>query len=290
MAWGYLSFARCVMMLFRPFDEVGPSSIAAMEHALALDPEQSEAMAVKAVMTQLLDHDWETAGRLYLRAISSGESPWAAGSYAVFYLQFIDQQQQAIELYGNAEKLDPLHAGIKANLGGILYSAGDNDAAKRKALESLQLDPGHIPAINFLIPAYTDTNDTAALDSLLASIPPAVRALANVKALIARSYAVRGDEARARKIYDDLVASSNSLTPIALSNTAFLAISLGEIDESIELMERLEKGGSWVQFWIKLRAKESGALRENPRYQALLKRMGLDDESVRALNERMSFN
>jgi hypothetical protein len=44
-----------------------------------------------------------------------------------------------------------------------------------------------------------------------------------------------------------------------------------------------------MQFWIKLMPMENSAIRENPRYQALLKRMGLDDESVRALNERMSF-
>jgi len=74
-----------------------------------------------------------------------------------------------------------------------------------------------------------------------------------------------------------------------MADTAFLAISLGEIDESIELMERLEKSGSWTQFWSKLLTIENASLGKNPRYQALLKRMGLDDESVKALNERMSF-
>jgi len=187
MAWGYLSVARTTMMLFRPFDEFGPPTIAAMEHALALDPEQSEGLTVKAMM------------------------------------------------------------------------------------------------------AYTDTNDTAALDSLMGSIPSAVKELAAMKALIARSYAIRGDEAKARKIFVDLVASSDSLTPLALMDTASLAIALGEIDESVNLMERVEKGGSWMQFWSKLMSLKSGALRDNPRYQALLKRMGLDDESVKALNERMSF-
>ena len=77
---------------------------------------------------------------------------------------------------------------------------------------------------------------------------------------------------------------------MALSNTAILALTLGEIDGSIDLMERLEKSSSWVQFWIKLTPQENSTIRENPRYQALLKRMGLDDESVKALNERMSFD
>jgi TolB-like protein/Tfp pilus assembly protein PilF len=290
MAWGYISFARNIMLVFRSFDEAGPPTITAMEHALALDPKQSEALAVKALMTQLRDHDWETAGRLYQQAIASSENPWAVGSYAIFYLQFIDQQRQAIELFATAEKLDPLHAGIKANLAGIMYFAGDNHGAIRKAREALQLDPKHLLAIEHLIRAYTNINDTAALASLLDSIPPAMLELAEIKALIARNDAVRGDEARAREIYNGLVASFDSLTPLAMFDTAILAISLDEIEESVELMERLEKSGSWMQFWSTLLPMDNSTIRENTRYQAMLKRIGLDDESVAALNERMSFN
>jgi TolB-like protein/Tfp pilus assembly protein PilF len=290
MAWGYISFVRNLMMLFRSFDVAGPPTIAAMEQALALDPKQSEALAVKALMTQLLDHDWETAGRLYQQAIASSENPWAVGSYAIFYLQFIHQQRQAIKLFATAEKLDPLHAGIKANLAGILYFAGDNDGAIRKAREALQLDPEHLLAIEHLIRAYTNKNDSSALTSLLDSIPPAMLELAEIKALVARSYAIRGDEGRARKIYDNLVASPDSMTPLAMFDTAMLAISLDEIEESVELMERLERSGSWLQFWSTLLPMDNSTLRENPQYQAMLKRMGLDDESVAALNERMSFN
>jgi tetratricopeptide (TPR) repeat protein len=290
MAWGYLSEARAIMMAFRPFEEQGPPTIAAMEHALALDSKQSEALAVKALMTQVLEHDWETAGRLYQRAVASNENQQALAMYAIFYLQFIEQQRRAIELYANYSKHDPLHAGYKANLAGIIYWTGDFDGAIRKALEALQLDPEHVIAINYLIAAYTDINNTAALDSLLSNIPPTMQELAEIKPMIARSYAARGDEARARKIYHDLLASSDSLSPLALMFTAWLAVTLGEADESIELMERVEKGNSWLQFWSKLLTMENAAIRENPGYKALLKRMGLDDESVASLNERMSFN
>jgi len=289
VAWGYLSFARWVMMLFRPFDEVGQPALAAMENALRLDPNQSEALAVKAMMVQLLEHDWETAGRIYQQAVASSDSPLTVAGYAVFYLQFIDRQREAIELYANAEKLDPLHAGIKANLAGILYYAGDDDSAIRKAREALHLDPVHYLASQWLILAYTDTKNTEALDSLLESIPQAVRTMAEIKALIGRSHAYRGDETKARKIYEELVASSDNLTPQALINTAWLALSLGELDEYIKFMERLEKSGSWVQYWHKLVPKEKSTIREDRRYQEMLNRIGLDDESVRTLNERMSF-
>ena len=79
-----------------------------------------------------------------------------------------------MEHYANFEKLDPLHAGYKSTLAGLLHFAGDVDKAIIKARESIQLKPGHMLAINYLVLGYTDKNDTDALDSLLDSIPPAV--------------------------------------------------------------------------------------------------------------------
>jgi adenylate cyclase len=290
-AWGYISYAHMIMMVYRPFAEVGPPSIAAYERALALDSEQSEALAVKAVMTQLFEHDWEAAGRLYQRAMVSNESSYTIRRvYALFYLQFIDRQSQAIEIFSNAVRLDPLNAGRNTGLASILYLAGDNEGAIRKARKALQLDPEHIIAMAYLILAYTDTNDIVALELLLASIPPALQEQAEIKAPVGRSYAVQGDEEKARKIYRELANSIDSLRPMAMINTASLALALGEIEESIDLLERLEKSGSWIQFWSKLLPPHYEPLREHPRYQALLKRMGLDDESVAALHRKMSFD
>ncbi len=288
-AWGYLSYARSAMMLFRPFEEVGPPAIAASERALALDPEQSEALSTRAQLTLSLDHDWEAAGRLYKRAMVSNENSYVMNRYAVNYLQFIDRGRQAIELYSKAEKLDPLHAGLKANLAGLFYYDGDKEGSIRKAREALQLDPEHAIAIDYLIASYTDTDDSIALELLLGSMSPALQEQPDIKALVGRNYAVRGDEEDARTIYRDLLKSIDGLTPVGLFCTASLALSLGEVEEGINLLERLEEGGSWVQYWSKLLSRDYESIREHPRYQALLQRMGLDDESVAALNRRMSF-
>ena len=84
-------------------------------------------------MTQVLEHDWETAGHIYQRAMASDNSSHAAlRGYATFYLQFIDRQSQAIDFFAKTTNLDPLHAGRKATLAGMLYFAGDNEGARRK--------------------------------------------------------------------------------------------------------------------------------------------------------------
>ena len=244
-----------------------------------------------AVITQLLDKDWEAAGRIYQRAMVVNEGSHATKrAYAIFYLQFIDKQAEAVELFANTVKLDPLHAGRRASLAGILLFSGDVEGAIREARGALQLVPEHIIALNYLIEAYSEKNDILALESLLASLPPALREQPALAALIARSYALRGDEEAARGIYRELVTSIDSLAPISLINTAILAFILDEVDEGFDLLERLQESGSWVQFWIKLIPLYFEINKENPRYLALLKRMGLDDESVAVLNRKLSFD
>jgi len=290
-AWGYISYAYMLMLIYRPLAEVAVPLVTAYQRALALEPEQSEALAAKAVITQLVDKDWEAAGRIYQRAIVANEGSHACKrGYAIFYLQFIDKQAEAVKLFADTVKLDPLHAGRKASLASILFFSGDVEGAIREARGALQLVPDHIIALNYLIEAYTQKNDILSLESLLASLPPALREQPALAAQIARSYALRGDEEAAREIYRELVTSIDSLAPISLINTANLAFTLDEFDEGFDLLERLQESGSWIQFWSKLLPLYYESIREHPRYQAIMKRMGLDEESVAALNSKMSFD
>jgi tetratricopeptide (TPR) repeat protein len=290
LAWGQLASARLVSMAWQPFDKAGSATISAYERALALDPKQSQALTTKALITQLIQRDWDAAGKLHQQAIASGDNSAAMVAYAVLYLQHIDRFADAIQLNADAEKRDPLHASYKSNLAGILLLSGDADAAVRKAREALELNPQHEFALANLIAAYTETGDFTAVQRLLDSIPPELQGLPMIRALVGRYYAARGDEEKARQIYRELRKLLDSLTPVGIMYTAELALSLGEVEESINLQERLAEGGSWMQFWSRPLFRHNDAIKNHPRYQALLKRMGLDDASVTALYTRMSFD
>ena len=207
-------------MVWHSFDEASPATITAYERALALDPEQSEGLVTKALMTQLLENDWEAAGRLYQRAMASGDNANALVAYSLFYLAHIDKAPQAIRLTAAAEKRDPLNPGRKGIHAMILIFGGDAQAAARKAHEALELNPQYEIALATLIQAYTRTGDFEAVQELLESIPPAMAARHRIRA-------------RAGVYY---------------------------------------------------------ALREHPRYQALLERIGLDDKSIAALHSKMKFD
>jgi tetratricopeptide (TPR) repeat protein len=288
MAWGYLAFAMGVSSLWQSFDELSPGAITAYERALALDPEQSEALAIKAVMTQILEHDWETAGKLYQRAMASRENTNALGAYLFFYLQHIDEGERAIQLYGEeVEKRDPLHAGYKATLSLILLVNGDIEAASQKAREALELNPQHNVALVTLIEAYTVAGNYAAAQQVLENIPSVLQQWPAIRVRAGLYYLATGDLHKASEIYREYIDNAAVFGTMTI---ATLALSLGEVEEAIDLMEHEVENNSPAQFWSRTRFRHNDAVKDHPRYLALLKRIGLDDESVAELQNRMSFD
>jgi tetratricopeptide (TPR) repeat protein len=239
-------------------------------------------------MTLLLHGDWETAGKLYQRAMASRENTAATTNYANFYLQPIDRILHAIRLYTDAEKGDPLRAGIKANLAYLLLLSGDAEAAILKAREALELNPQHFFALTAMADAYRLAGNCPAALEFLQSLPIALRQQPRIRAQAALCYAAQGDYGKARKIYRELV----EITPLfnGIATTAELALNLGEVEEAIDLMERAVENKSWAQFYFRSYFRHDDAIKDHPRYLALLKRIGLDDESVAELHRKMSFD
>jgi TolB-like protein/Tfp pilus assembly protein PilF len=287
MAWGQLAQARMTTMAFHSFEDVGPGAIAAYEKALALDPNQSDALAVKALITQILHYDYETAGKLYQRALAYGDYKAGVINYAFFYLVAIDEIPLAIRLYAEAEERDPMHAGIKNNHTMVLRFNGDAEAAVQKAREALQLNPGHEIALANLIGAYGEAGQFAAGQRLLEKASPALLERPRTILQIGLYYAARGDRERAYQIYRELADNPPSHGMIYL---ALLALKVGELEEAIDLMEREVEENTSLQFWIRTLFRNEESVKNHPRYLALLKRIGLDDESVAELHRKMSFD
>jgi TolB-like protein/Tfp pilus assembly protein PilF len=286
-AWGYLAFARAMSLSWQPFSEASSGAITAYERALALDPEQSEALAVKALMTQILEHDWETAVKLYQRAMASRENARALGAYVFFFLQHIDEGERAIQLWGEVEKRDPLHAGYKAILSLMLLVNGNFEAAAQKARESLELNPQNNLALMTLIEAYTVAGNYAAAQQVLENIPSALQQWPNIRIRAGLYYLATGDHHKASEIYREYIDNPISFGTMTIAE---LALSLGEVEEAIDLMKHEVENNELAQYWSRTRFRHNDAVKDHPRYLALLKRIGLDDESVAELRGRMSFD
>ncbi len=288
-AWGYLAHARGLSVIWQSFDEASPAAITTYEKALALDPEQSEALTAKGFVTQILEHDWEASGELYQRAMGARGNPNAMVTYAMFYLQHIDEGERAIQLLVEAEKRDPLHAGYKANLANLYVWNGYTEAAARKASEALELKPQHLFALMALIDAYTAAGNHSGVQHMLEKIPSALQQDPRISARIALNYVSQGDYVKARKIYRDLLELEIASLSQGIAVTVILAVNLGDVEKAIDLMENAVDYNAWNQFWAASVLRHNDAIKDHPRYLALLKRIGLDDESVAALHRKMSF-
>jgi len=286
-AWAYLAMARSQLLPFRSFDEVLSPTVAAYEAALALDPQQREALIAKAIITQILLHDYETAGKLYQQAYSSGHIPAGLPWYSIFFLVPLDQNTLAIRLSKHAEQVDPLNAGRKANLAYVYNLSGYPDAAITKAREALALNPEHEVALAILIKSYADAHRFVEGQRLLGQLPQAKLERPRTKLQVGLFYAARGDSQKALEIYRDLTAN---LPPHGMLLIAELTLKLGKVEEAIDLIERDVEINSFNQFWARPVFHNDPSVRNHPRYLALLKRIGLDDESVVALNHKLSFD
>jgi tetratricopeptide (TPR) repeat protein len=292
MAWGYLAYAQLLTFLWQPFEVASSAAIPAYERALELNPSQSEALAAKALVIQIRDHDWETAGKLYQKAIESRESSNALIMYSIFYLQNIGHAERAIQLNIEAERRDPLHAGYKANLANLYLWNGDAQAAALKAQEALKLMPQHQFALMALIDAYTATGNYAGIQQILEDISPSMREHPRIRARVALNHLSHGDREKAKELYQELLALDPPRLFQAVTPICNLAVGFGEVERAVDLMETAVDLNMWNQFWnakwLMVRQKER--LKNHPRYLALVRRMGLDDESLAELNRRMSFD
>ena len=288
-AWGYLALARSYQVLWQSIDEVSKSTRLAYEQALVLDPDQSEALTAKALMTQLLTRDWEAAGILYQRALAAREDTWGAMlAYSVFYLASIDEIQSAIAVLSEAERGDPLQAGYKSNLAMLYIWGGSPEAAIIKAREALKLNPQHIFAAMALVEAYILKGDYPAAIAFAEGLPEALQQEPRIRGRIGWIFAIRGDDDKAREIYRYLRESTPSYYAVMVA--AVLASSLGEVEEAIDILEHEVDNHSWNQVFIRLYFRNDEAVSSHPRYLALLERVGLDDASVAELQKKLSFD
>jgi hypothetical protein len=54
-------------------------------------------------------------------------------------------------------------------------------------------------------------------------------------------------------------------------------------------MQRAADEHAWPAFWIRIRYRDNLLIQNHPRYLALLGQIGLDDESVSELQEKLSL-
>jgi serine/threonine protein kinase/Tfp pilus assembly protein PilF len=276
-ALAYAGLADCYVLLgwnsyLLPKDAF-PKAKAAALTALQLDPNLGEAHAALAAVLWLYDWQWQEAQKEFKRSLELNPTYPTANHWHAEYVMTMGRQIEAIALMKKSQTLDPLSIIINVAIGWANYMARRYDDALEQFLQTVELDPNYPVTHWFLGLLYRATGP---YDLAITEGEKGVNFSGGspvIRAALAHSYGKAGRTKEALQILDDL-AKLAERKYVASHFFAGIHIGLGEIDRALEYLEKsYEEHSHWL---IYLHMDPSmDDLRNDPRFQDLVKRVGL---------------
>ena len=256
-----------------PANDVMPKAKAAAEKALQLDDSLAEAHASLGAILWEYDFDWAGGERQLRRAIELNPSYAFAHQWYGYLLVGQGRFDESLAEMKRASELAPLAAGFTSDVAYPLIFQGNYQGAKRQARKALELDPGFYEAQFNL--GWTDIEAGKFNEAILElekartmNSPPFVAGY------LGYAYAASGDRGKARAIIAELnqMSSRRFVSPFCI---AIIYPGLGDKERALGGLEKAYEARSWWLAYLKV-DKIYDPLRSEPRFIALLKKVGLD--------------
>jgi tetratricopeptide (TPR) repeat protein len=266
----------CGYLLLAP-REAYPKARAAAIAALKIDNQLAEAHIALAKIKARYDLDWEEARKEFLRGIELNPN-YAQGHdwYSNFYLTPTGQYDKAIAESEHARRLDPLSININLNLGKSLWLAGKHDRAIEQMHRTLEIDPNFSLGHSILGQIYVSKGlFEDAIEELQKAVKYSKRELVTAYlASLGYIYAASGRQREARKAVDSLLQLSRKQY-VPADSIAEVYAGLGDKARALEWLEKAYAERSRIFFLLKVDHRWD-SLREEPKFQDLVRRMGLN--------------
>jgi len=242
------------------------------QKALELDPELPEAhLSLACALGGAFD--WRNAQIEFDRAIELNPSlAWAYEIYA-WFLGGVGRLDEAIAKDKKAIDLDPLNSFFQAALAYFLYHARRYDDAIVQIKRTLDLDPTSTMARHLLGCCFLWKGDTAGAIAEFQRSKIMVTG-AWYQGLLGYAYAVSGDRPKAEQVLRELEEMAKRQY---VSSTAFadIHLGLGEKEKALDWLEKSYQDQESACWYLKVDPIYD-SVRNEPRFQALLKKVGLD--------------
>ena len=267
------SFGSLGVWAFVPAHDAFPRATALARRALELDPGLAEAHASMALIHMFYDWDWTAAERELVRALALSPGSALVHLWAAHYLSIVGRFDEALAEVLHAQALDPLSAGLNANVGWTFYLAGQHGRAIDELLKVLARFPGNPMALLYLALAYVEVGKLEeALRSLrAASEVPGGMPFSAESAGWVHGLAGRRDEA-GNVLSAALARAAASYVPS--SAVALIHLGLGNDGALFEWLDRCVEERDAMLPWFKFMPCFD-RVRPHPRFQAVLARIGL---------------
>jgi len=276
VAYAGLAVALDLADQFRVFPgkEAFPRAKAAALKALELNYSLPEAHNALAFAKHSFDWDWAGAEPIYQRAIELNPNFATARHWHGFYLGMLGRVDEALTEMRRAQELNPLSLIIRTHLGLMLYRGRRYDEAIEQLRQTLEMEADFAAAHYFLAWAYeqkgmyeeTITHLQKAL-AVSPGSPDRVGALGHAHAVFKR----RGLAQKALKELHEL----SKRRFVSAYDFAIIYIGLGEADQAFKWLERACEERSFSMLMSLKTEPMLDALRSDPRFQDLVRRVGL---------------
>jgi serine/threonine-protein kinase len=254
------------------------------ERAIGLDPSLSEARVALGLIREWVEWDWAGAEAAFQRAIELNPGD-AFAHHELGQLRMRQGRfEEALASERQALLLDPLNSRYQSGLGEMYFHSGRYDEAAAQLERGYASNPHGVVmqwlgAANFASGAYEEAlawwDRTAAL-----RVGPIV--IGDGEIGRARHAAVRDDRDQALALIEEWTrrgeSVGNDLDPAVNDiawNIATVYADLGEHELAIDWLERAYESGFGFLIYVKV-SPQFERLHEEPRFQALLEKMGLD--------------
>lgn len=276
-ARAYAGLADCYVLL-PEFTGAPPAQFLekareAANQALQLDDGLAEAHTSLALITENYDWNWPAAGREYRRAIALNPNYATAHQWYAEYLAWQGRFDEASRESERARELDPLSLIIASDDAMILYYARQYDRAEARFKSVLDMDPNFSTA-HRVREVYVQEGR---FDLALADIGEGRSLHGFPWYWSGRAYVLgrAGREAEAREAIDQLLRL-NRQKELEPAGIAWAYAGIRDADHTLFWLNRAMARRSNTMTALKV---EPGYdfLRSDPRFQDLVRRVGLDD-------------
>jgi TolB-like protein/Flp pilus assembly protein TadD len=273
-----------------PYPQLAPRVRAAYRRALALNPLQPEALMAKAIDVRWRTWDWAEVRALFDQALHV--APGDAHVITHFALRFFrdtGQLDTAARMLRRAIEVDPINPAPRASLSFVLRFLGDYGAAIDAARLALRMNPHHGWAQQALVFALTCAGRYEEAHAALAVTERDAGAEHRiVLEARARLEAHSGDVAKAHATLDRIRAlAAGDRGERYFDAAAWACFELGDVAEGAQWLARDVSAGMSSCVFARVCALPIEARRPGlcaaPEFQAVLRRMRLDDESIAEL-------
>ena len=257
--------------------DASPKAKAAIDKALALDPELPEAHAVAGMIATTDEWDYAKADREFIRASELGpDHSMVHYRYGWTYLSTVGRHDEAVAEMKRAMELEPLAIQQGANYAAVLMYARRFNEAVAQARKTYELDRNHVGARNWL--CYTlnaSGQHDEALTLAIAAFQADSTRLNMVSSCLGVAYAKTGQREKALEVIATVKEGAKQRYVMTYWLAAIFA-TLGDKDAAFRELETAYQARDWFLPRMKV-DPFLDPLRDDPRFEAMIKRLNLSE-------------